>query len=49
MVSLRLEARVGGEAVYGDGAALMRAVEVVVVAVHVVGDDDLGRRYVVLE
>ena len=49
VVSWRLEARVGGEGVYGDGRALMRGVEVVVVADRVVGDDDVGRRYVVVE
>ena len=44
-----LEARVGGEGVYGDGGALMRGLEVVVVATRVVGDDDVGRWYVVVE
>ena len=42
-----LEARVGAEGVYGDGGALMRGLEVVVVATRVVGDDDVGRWYVV--
>ena len=49
MVSRPLEARVGGEGVYGDGGALMRGVEVVVVAARVLGDDDVGRRYVLVE
>ena len=31
-----LEARVGGEGVYGDGGALMRGLKVVVVATRVV-------------
>ena len=44
-----LEARVGGEGVYGDGGALMRGLEVVLVATRVVGDDDVGRWYVVVE
>ena len=44
-----LEARVGGEGVYGDGGALMRGLEVVVVATRVVGDDDVWRWYVVEE
>ena len=48
-MSWRIEARVGGEGVYGDGGALMRGMEVVVVAARVVGDDDVGRRYVVVE
>ena len=49
-VALRwLEARVGGEGVYGDGGALMRGLEVVVVATRVVGDDDVWRWYVVVE
>ena len=45
----RLEGRVGAEGVHGDGGALMRGVEVVVVAARVVGDDDVGRWYVVVE
>ena len=49
VVSWRLEARVGGEGVYGDGGALMRGVEVVVVAARFVADDDVGRQYVVVE
>ena len=49
MVSWLLEARVGGEGVYGQGGALMRGVEVVVVGARVVGNDDVGRRYVVVE
>ena len=44
-----LEARVGGEGVYGDGGALMRGLEVVVVATRVLGDDDVWRWYVVVE
>ena len=44
-----LEARVGGERLYGDGGALMRGVEVVVVAARVVGDDDVWCWYVVVE
>ena len=44
-----LEARVGGEGEYGDGGALMRGLEVVVVATRVLGDDDVRRRYVVVE
>ena len=44
-----LEARVGGEGVYGDGRALMRGLEVVVVAARVVGDAIFWRRYVVVE
>ena len=38
-----------GEGVHGDGGALMRGLEVVVVAARVVGDDDVGRRYVVVK
>ena len=48
-MSWRLEARVGGEGVYGDGRALMRGVELVLVAARVVGDDDVGRQFVVVE
>ena len=49
LVVLRwLEARVGGEGVYGDGGALMRGLEVVVVATRVPGDDDVWRWYVVV-
>ena len=44
-----LEARGGGEGVYGDGGALMRGLEVVLVATRVVGDDDVWRWYVVVE
>ena len=44
-----LEARVGGEGVYGDGGALMRGLEVVVVATRVVGDHDVWRWSVVVE
>ena len=44
-----LEARVGGEGVYGGGGALRGGVEVIVVAARVVGDNDVGRRYVVVE
>ena len=44
-----LQARVGGEGVYGDGGALMHGLEVMVVATRVVGDDDVWRRYVVVE
>ena len=49
VVSWWLEARVGVEGVYGDGGALMRGLEVVVVATRVVGDDDVWRWYVVVE
>ena len=49
VVSWQLEARVGGEGVYGDEGALIRDVEVVLVAARVVGDDDVGRRCVVVE
>ena len=49
MVLRWLEARVGGEGVCGDGGALMRGLEVVVVATCVVGDDDVWRWYVVVE
>ena len=43
-----LEARVGGDGVSGDGGALMRGLEVVVVAACVVGDDDVWCWYVVV-
>ena len=49
MVLRWLEARVGFEGVYGDGGALMRGLETVVVATRVVGDDDVWRWYVVVE
>ena len=44
-----LEARVGGECVYGDRGAHMRGVEVVVVAACVVGDENVWHLYVVVE
>ena len=44
-----LEARVGCEGIYGDGGALMRGLVVVVVAIRVVGDDDVWCWYVVVE
>ena len=48
-VSQWLDARVGGEGVNGDGGALMRGVEVVVVVARVVGADDLRCWYVVVQ
>ena len=48
-VSWWLEARVGGESVYDDWGALLRGVEVVVVAACAVGKDDVWRWYVVVE
>ena len=44
-----LEAGEGREGVYGDGGALMRGVEAVVVAACVVGDDDVRCLYVVVK
>ena len=38
-----------GEGVYDDGAALLRGLEIVVVAAPVVGEDDVWRWYVVVE
>ena len=49
VVSRWLEARVGGEGVYGDGGALMRGVEVVMVAACLVSDDEVRWWYVVVE
>ena len=49
VVSQRLEAGVGGEGIYRDGGALMRGVQVIVVAARVAGDDDVWGLYVVVE
>ena len=49
VVSRWLEARVGGEGVYGNGGAFMRGLELVVVAPRVGGDDDVWCWYVVEE